>query len=674
MLNQRQKGIASLRADMMFQCESLEERRLLAWGTFPQLIQQDQTVSTYPTITGAGVNIALIDSGVDANQPNLAGKIWTNPGEIAGNAKDDDGDGYIDDVHGWDFYNNDSNPEDQNGHGTATAGIIASSQFSFGNATYQGIAPGAKIIPLKVSDPTGAYNLAFAQHVEKALQWVEKNYVKYNIKIVSMSIRTPLGDYNNTYADEVSRLLADGLFLVAAGGQEDPNLDVEYPARTGGVFGVSVIESNDTFPTDSVNRGPGIDLLAPGDEVPVLLRGSGVTTSAQATSYATPFAAGAAALLLQVDPTLTASEITGILKSSGANVKDTSKGFTYSGLTYKRLDLFKAVQAAKSGVSSSPQPPSTNATSNAIVYDGNGVLHMAYYDEGAKNLKYATRSAAGVWSGVTTVDAGNMVGQFVSIAVDSNNRPGIAYFDARNANLKYAHFNGSSWTITTPDSRFTTGYYPSLQYDGNDQPNITYYYKTGGDLKFAIFSGGKWVLSAIDSAGDVGRYSSLQYNPGSGRWSVAYEDTGHGWFKYSAKTKSGWSTATVDNTTQSGGGYISLAFSPTTNLPGMSYYDARNGNLKYALFNGSTWSKQTVAAKGTVGLYSNLLFDDAGQPDILYYSKNADSVARAQFFAGAWNYSSLTTTGGRWISRAVNGAGDGTISYLKGTAVVVQAI
>ena len=77
----------------MFSFEPLENRTLLAFGPYPQLIGQDQAVSTYPTVTGAGVNIALIDSGVDSSQPNLSGKIWTNPGEIAGNGKDDDGDG-----------------------------------------------------------------------------------------------------------------------------------------------------------------------------------------------------------------------------------------------------------------------------------------------------------------------------------------------------------------------------------------------------------------------------------------------------------------------------------------------------------------------------------------------------------------------------------------------------
>jgi hypothetical protein len=248
------------------------------------------------------------------------------------------------------------------------SGILAGNSFTYAGSTYAGIAPGAKIIPLKVSDPSGGYNLAFAQRTEKALQWVEKNYKKYNIGIISMSVRTPLADYNNTYADEISRLVADGLFIAAAGGQESANSDVEYPGRSNGVFAVSVLEPNGTFPTDSVNRGPSIDLLAPGDGVPILLRGGGVTDSAQATSYATPFAAATAALLKQADPSLTAAQITSILKSTGTDVKDTSTGFTYSGRTYKSLNVYKAVKAAVDGLNT---PPTTGTITGTVFNDAN---------------------------------------------------------------------------------------------------------------------------------------------------------------------------------------------------------------------------------------------------------------------------------------------------------------
>ena len=68
--------------------------------------------------------IGVIDTGVDYNHPDLAANIWTNPGEIAGNGIDDDGNGFIDDIHGWDFVNNDNDPMDDNGHGTHCSGTI----------------------------------------------------------------------------------------------------------------------------------------------------------------------------------------------------------------------------------------------------------------------------------------------------------------------------------------------------------------------------------------------------------------------------------------------------------------------------------------------------------------------------------------------------------------------
>ena len=75
--------------------------------------------------TGGGLKVAVIDTGIDYTHPDLAANIWTNPGEIPGNGIDDEGNGYIDDVHGYDFANNDGDPLDDMGHGTHVAGTIA---------------------------------------------------------------------------------------------------------------------------------------------------------------------------------------------------------------------------------------------------------------------------------------------------------------------------------------------------------------------------------------------------------------------------------------------------------------------------------------------------------------------------------------------------------------------
>ena len=110
------------------------------------------------------------------------------------------------------------------------------------------------------------------------------------------------------------------------------------------------------------------------------------------------------------------------------------------------------------------------------------------------------------------------VGDFVSMSLDSAGRPGLAYFDGANADLKYAHFNGSSWDVQTIDSHFTTGYYPSIKYDAAGRPVIAYYYKTSGDLRLAAYNGSSWNITTVDTKGDVGRYPSLALNPATGRW------------------------------------------------------------------------------------------------------------------------------------------------------------
>jgi len=639
--------------------EPLEERRLLAWGAFPILIGQDQAVAKHPTITGAGTSIAFLDTGINYNDPALGGGF--GPGHKV--------------IAGYDFVDNDSDPMDTDGHGTGLASIAGASTYSFNGASYQGVAPGANLIDLRIDDGTFGWNKE-AANSELALQWVISHRDQYNIVSVNMSFGRAHYSEATTLApiaDELATLNKMGVLLVASSGNDGAQspFGVEYPAADPNVYAVGSINSSDVISTFT-ERGALMDILAPGENVPLIyylpktksrdiLAGSG-------TSFSAPYIAATAALLKQIDPTLTPAQMMSIMQRSGSSNFDGDKEASpNTKLTWQRLNINNALNMAIAQRAVGTVPTGAHASSSAIAYDSAGNLHLAFYDESSKNLKYAKRSAAGVWGNTTVVDAGFMVGQFVSLAIDSSNHPGIAYYDANKADLKYAHFNGSSWAVSTVDSTFTTGYYPSLQYDASGAPIISYYYKTGADLKFAVFQSGKWVLSTIDSANDVGRYSSLALNPATGRWSLAYEDTTHGWFKYADQTKNGWSPTVVDSTTRIGGGYISLAFNPhNSSRPAFSYYDAYNGDLKFASFNGSSWSKQTVATKGTVGLYSNLVIDPGtGDLDILYYGKNSDSVLRAVSSGASWSLAQITTDGGRWISRALDTDETQTLSYLR---------
>src|SRR5438552_479046 len=120
--------------------ESLESRVLLAqtaavyWGAVPQLIEQPQAIAAYPNITGAGESIAILDTGIDYNFPELGGGF--GPGHKV--------------VAGWNFVDHNGDPMDHDGHGTANAGIIAGSPYFYQGKQYQGLAPDANLIALKI--------------------------------------------------------------------------------------------------------------------------------------------------------------------------------------------------------------------------------------------------------------------------------------------------------------------------------------------------------------------------------------------------------------------------------------------------------------------------------------------------------------------------------------------
>jgi subtilisin family serine protease len=610
--------------------EELERRTLLAWGTFPQLIDQDQAVSRYGQYNGAGQTIAVIDTGIAYNHPAIKGKY----------------------AGGVDLVTGDGDPYDEDGHGTGLSAIMVGNSFTYGGATYQGIATGARVLSVRVDNDR---NVSDARY-ERAFQWVIDNRVRYNITVVNASFGS--GHFTSeaqraVYADEIQTLTDLGVVVVASSGNDGAQspYGVEYPAADPNVIAVGSINAQDAI-SKFTERGPIMDLLAPGEDLPTAYLDynthANIYLEASGTSFSTAVVSGAAAIIKQIDPSFTMRDVLSILRASGVdNFDGDHEAAPFTNLSFPRLDLDNAIALALSRRTAPGAGQLGDAgRENAIKFDDDGVLNYAWYNADDHHLRFATRNTNGTWSSIRVVDGGTDVGHYVSMAITSTGKPAMAYYDSFNADLKYAEWNGSSWNVQTVDSGRSTGLYPSLAFDQWDDPIITYYYKTSGDLRLATDDGTGWRVSAIDTTQDSGRYASFAYS-NTGQMSVAYENTTTGQFKFASYGSNRWNIQTVDSRTRIGGGFISLAYD-SGNRPNMSYYDAYNADLKFAHSTGSAWQTETVASSLSQGLYTNLYMDGT-TADILYYNKSTDAVFRAVGAIGSWDVGPVVTDGGRHV-------------------------
>jgi subtilisin family serine protease len=281
------------------------------------------------------VVIAILDTGVDYTHPDLAANIWNNTDENPGNGIDDDTNGYIDDVRGWDFAYHDNDPKDELGHGTACAGIAgAVSNNGIGIA---GVCWNCKIMPVQVMNKTGS---GYWTDIANGITYAADN----GADIISMS----LGDESvpNILLDAVNYAYDKGVFLCASAGNHNEQTKM-YPAAYENVTAVAMTDLHDKrshFLTFGSNYGEWVDIAAPGSLIYSTSPTYYITPfvrpnydSWSGTSFATPMVAGVAALLLSKDPTLTPAEVKALL----CNNVDPYHSNKYIGTG--RLNAYKAL-------------------------------------------------------------------------------------------------------------------------------------------------------------------------------------------------------------------------------------------------------------------------------------------------------------------------------------------
>lgn len=318
----------------------------------------------------------------------------------------------------------------------------------------------------------------------------------------------------------------------------------------------------------------------------------------------------------------------------------------------------------------------------SIQVDFNFGVHIAYMSEKYDDLMYAYR-APNQWPdkewrietahGDTATTRTN-VGSFASLALDSDRRPHISYYDFTNDNLKHAWRQGSTWHHENVATGGNVGWFTSIAVDSDDRIHISYFDVTDGDLNYARYAGGSWSLRTLDNSdpGKAGMFTSIALDS-SGKPGIFYTHGGIGALKYIHTTSSGgtnWSDPSfVNYYFRDVGQATSLALN-TAGMPFISYLDASNGILKYARSYGPVWYRNNVRSDDlNTGLYSSIDLSGDLTPHIAYYDQTKGNLYYASWNGQAWIQTKIDQARdvGRYVSLAIDSASIPHISYYDAT-------
>jgi len=338
--------------------------------------------AAWDTTTGShSVVVGVIDSGVDTGHRDLVDNIFVNPGETANNGIDDDANGFVDDVSGWDFVSNDRTVFDNandDAHGTHVAGTIGARGNN--GVGVVGLNWDVQIMPLKILGPAGGADANIIAAFQYAKTMRQRGV---NLRVLNNSYGGQ--GYSQALRDAINELNTAGILFVASAGNATTNNDFvpHYPAsyELPNVISVAASDSTGGFASSVSNRGPqSIHLAAPGQGIlsttPRGYTGGGVVTAYtesdgstysifNGTSMASPHVAGAAALACAANPGISLQKLRAVLFSG-----DESGNFSSITITGRRLNANKTLQAA---LENDTTPPAVAANFRIAAQNGRQV-------------------------------------------------------------------------------------------------------------------------------------------------------------------------------------------------------------------------------------------------------------------------------------------------------------
>ncbi len=284
------------------------------------------------------VVIAILDTGIDYRHEDLAGNIWENKKEIPENKIDDDNNGFIDDVRGWDFVNGDNDPTDDNGHGTHLAGVIGATANN--RKGIAGLAPNAQIMPIKVLDSKSQGPLETAA---LGIRYAVDN----GARIINISWSSRAGR-DKKLDEALEYAYKNDVVIIASAGNNGGNVDEYLPANNEFAIVVAATGTGDDHSAFS-NAGNAVAVAAPGEQIRATVPGNKYE-SFKGTSLSAAYVSGAAGILLGSDYKLKPDEIRLILQNSTDDLGEPGWDKKFGA---GRLNVDKAFRYLESGQYSS---------------------------------------------------------------------------------------------------------------------------------------------------------------------------------------------------------------------------------------------------------------------------------------------------------------------------------
>ena len=317
-----------------------------AWG-----IKKSQAAKAWEVTQGSKeIVVAVIDTGIDVRHEDLKNNLWKNPGEIgldskgrdkSTNGMDDDGDGFVDNVHGWNFVSNNHDLSDNHGHGSHIAGIIGAEA---GNGRgIAGVAPKVSLMILKYFDP----KVPKTDNLKNTIEAIKFATAK-KVQIINYSGGGT--DFSKEEFEAVKAAKEQGILFVAAAGNERSNSDEHkyYPADYGleNIISVTAIDPKTEVLASSNYGVQTVDLAAPGQNILSTLPNNayGFMTG---TSQATAFVSGAAVLILAKRTNFDYQDVKKYVLATG----DQKQSLSTKTKTARYLNLYRAVTMLDTGVS-----------------------------------------------------------------------------------------------------------------------------------------------------------------------------------------------------------------------------------------------------------------------------------------------------------------------------------